>query len=237
MMLGLTALALKFMNRAEALEHPTRVQARILEYNDYGEPITRDIDVTVTTKSELEAIEQSALEAARYWGDAPYLLTDVDSDFAPALEGEYIPSSDGDIASAERNMEAFLALIRRIESNDDYFALVYGGQFNDTSDHPANLGWPGMARPDDGRLTTAAGAYQITRTTWNDIRQGLPDFSPQSQDLAAIKLLHRRRAFDDVVNGNTADAIRKLKNEWEAFRKYDSASLIAMYRSLGGNYA
>lgn len=124
------------------------------------------------------------------------------------------------------NLSAFLTLIRQAEANGDYYALVGGGQFSDARDHPANTGeFAGIQGPSG--LTTAAGAYQITRRTWNDLggvsRYG--DFLPKSQDQAAVDLLRRRGAFADIEAGNFDIALTKLKNEWEAFA-----------RMLAGNY-
>lgn len=148
---------------------------------------------------------------------------------------------------ASDNVMAFLALIRRAESRDNYRALVGGGEFNDFSDHPAITGeWPGIRRGDDGRLTTAAGAYQITRTTWNDLggsgRYG--DFLPQSQDQAAVDLIKRRGALTDIEAGNFDVAVSKLRNEWEAFARMIAgnyhislAQARDIYASNGGTFA
>jgi lysozyme len=153
----------------------------------------------------------------------------------------------------ERNLYAFLKLIRVAESQDNYNALVGGGDFTDYSDHPANLGWSGI-RLGVG-LTTAAGAYQITSTTWDGggwkplrsgVKQelGLTDFSPASQDAAAIALLQRRGAYDLVLAGDFESAIRKLTGEWEAFEKMiDGTYPITLadarniYQSGGGEFS
>ena len=63
----------------------------------------------------------------------------------------------------------------------------------------------------------AAGAYQIISTTWNTEIQPnlhLTDFSPDSQDKAAIFLISLRGAYNDVINGNFENAINKLGYEW-----------------------
>jgi lysozyme len=101
-----------------------------------------------------------------------------------------------------------------------------GGSFSDFSDHPALLGWEGV-RLDDGRLTTAAGAYQITRTTWKDLGGAAKygSFDPAAQDAAAMDLLKRRGALNLVKAGQFDTAVARLTNEWEAFA-----------RILAGNY-
>lgn len=70
----------------------------------------------------------------------------------------------------------------------------------------------------DGKVnyTTAAGRYQFLNSTWNDVARqyGLKSFSPINQDLAAIALIARRGALNDVVKGNYQSAIHKLGEEW-----------------------
>ena len=143
------------------------------------------------------------------------------------------------------NLRAFLALIRQVESNNDYNALVMGGSFSDFSDHPALLGWDGV-RLADGRLTTAAGAYQITRTTWKDLGGGdrYGSFDPAAQDAAAMDLLKRRGALNLVKAGQYDTAVARLTNEWEAFARILAGTFPvtpegarAIYADAGGAFA
>lgn len=112
------------------------------------------------------------------------------------------------------NIDAFLHLIRYGESsnsNSAYTTLYGGGQFSDLSRHPAiRFNLP------NGDYTTAAGAYQIVLTTWNRLRRSydLPDFSPASQDFAAVCLIKGRGAYSDVLAGRFDAAIRKCRPEW-----------------------
>lgn len=69
--------------------------------------------------------------------------------------------------------------------------------------------------------SSAAGRYQFVQGTWNELQKqlGLPDFSPRSQDLAAIALLDRRGALRDAAAGNW-DALlnnKQLGQEWQSF--------------------
>lgn len=132
------------------------------------------------------------------------------------------------------NLMAFLAVIREGESSDDYRALVGGGQFSSFEKHPAEMGWAGIRRSDDGRLTTAAGAYQITRTTYRDLGSG--PFDPESQDRLAIRLLIRRGAYEHVLSGDVIGAVAKLPNEWEMFKqpRWNVDRVASVYQSNGG---
>lgn len=70
----------------------------------------------------------------------------------------------------------------------------------------------------DGTInyTTAAGRYQIIFPTWVRVQAKLelPDFSPLSQDLAAIELTTARDALIDVQLGDLQSAIDKCSAEW-----------------------
>ena len=111
----------------------------------------------------------------------------------------------------ERNVKAFLAVIREKESRGDYRAIVFGGQFQDYGDHPRV-----SRRRKDGRLTSAAGAYQFTASTWDEVRRemGLADFTPASQDVAALGRIAYRGALPYVVDGFFDVAVAKLIQEW-----------------------
>ena len=108
---------------------------------------------------------------------------------------------------------AFLSLIRRCEGAN-YNTLFGGGAFSGWADHPRQK----VTRQSGGRplTSTAAGAYQFLARTWDDCRAatGLPDFSPASQDIAALWLIDRREALADVIAGDWLAAIGKCNKEW-----------------------
>jgi len=137
------------------------------------------------------------------------------------------------------NLQAFLDVIAEGEGGPEgYHALVYGGRFENFEDHPYNTGeFPGVRRP-DGRLTTAAGRYQITRTTWQDIggRKRFGSFMPEAQDRAAVYLMRRRGALPHVIAGEPEKAAYALRDEWEMFRQpqWTADAVAARFASLGG---
>lgn len=67
--------------------------------------------------------------------------------------------------------------------------------------------------------STAAGRYQIIFRTWVNLQKklGLPDFSPSSQDAAALELVNECRALDDIEAGKLADAVQKCAHIWASF--------------------
>ncbi|QAZ41584.1 endolysin [Methylibium sp. Pch-M] len=131
----------------------------------------------------------------------------------------------------DNNTAAFLSMLRSAEGTDrraDPYRVCYGyaHTIEDMSDHPAVTGeWRGAKLPDaicsgaglgPGCVSTAAGAYQLIRPTWLECKRklGLTDFSPASQDAAAVYLIRRRGALEDVQAGRLSDAIAKVAKEW-----------------------
>ena len=100
---------------------------------------------------------------------------------------------------------------------DPYRTLFGGGQFKGSFDtHPDIL------VNKDGYETTAAGPYQMITTTWNEAKDalGLPDFSPLSQDRAAIYLINRKlQQYDQSLpelqaGGMTPLIMENLADTW-----------------------
>lgn len=118
-----------------------------------------------------------------------------------------------EVALGNENVRAFLSLIRKTEGAG-YSTLFGGGTFNGWADHPRQK----ITKPLGGRslTSTAAGAYQFLARTWDECAAscGLKDFSPASQDIAAIFLIDRREALEDVIDGDWRIAIAKCNKEW-----------------------
>lgn len=109
------------------------------------------------------------------------------------------------IASAEGTAQA-----------DDPYSQGFGNTpIQDLSAHP---GTSHTFTQTDGKqnTTSAAGAYQFIKPTWDDAQKtlNLPDFGPKSQDLAALLLMHRNGSLDDVLNGDYSSAVQKDGKTW-----------------------
>lgn len=118
-------------------------------------------------------------------------------------------------ALANPNVNAFLKAIRLGEGTTDdkgYYRIVCGQMFTDTTNHPNVKVWVRRYAV----WSTAAGAYQIIHSTWVGLvdQYHFPDFSPHSQDLAAVALIKGRNALDDVIAGRLSVAISKCAWEW-----------------------
>lgn len=127
------------------------------------------------------------------------------------------------------NVQAFLRLIRAGESSqgDDAYWWLFGSTHSKAilaeslKDHPRVKTYEKYDGQfiKNGKLdyTTAAGAYQITASTWDTVIQPalkLEDFSPTSQDIAAVFLIQKHGALDDVIAGRVKEACAKLTKEW-----------------------
>lgn len=149
-----------------------------------------------------------------------------------------------DTALANPNVRAFLRAIRLGEgtSDDDgYRRIVGGGEFDSFADHPRKRVWIDRYK----LYSSAAGAYQFIAPTWDEMAQqyDLPDFSPENQDRAAVGLLIRRKALDDVIAGRIEQAIDKCKLEWASLpgstygqRTESLDRVLAEYQKWGGRF-
>lgn len=135
---------------------------------------------------------------------------------------------------ASINVKAIFRVIRAGESWNDRddnerdelaFRVRYGGWDAATRKHrpPAYFTsfdeHPRVYEPTPtGDVSSAAGAFQITARTWDDLRRQFPwlgpQFTPFEQQLAAALLIYRRGALDDVIDGRLEEAVAKCGREW-----------------------
>jgi lysozyme len=110
------------------------------------------------------------------------------------------------------NACAFLGAIAFAEGTHAHYDFTFAyRRFSSFADHPRIRVCAGSY------CSTAAGRYQILSKTWNAIRGSLPDFSPTSQDKAAIKLIRGRGVtnLDSIdTRAEFESAIRKVNREW-----------------------
>ena len=114
---------------------------------------------------------------------------------------------------SQENLSKFLDFTSKSEGAD-YNTIVGGKTFKDYTKHP---GVVGLTTPEGP--STAAGRYQITKTTYDDVatKLGIKDFSPESQDKIALELIRRKDALEDVKAGRFEQAIGKLGKTWASF--------------------
>ena len=119
-----------------------------------------------------------------------------------------------------------------------YRILYGGGQFEDLSRHPERVVVKRYS-------SAAAGAYQFLPTTWQEVAQRLelPSFAPEHQDQAALHLVKKRGALQEIDrNGLTKAAMNRLAPEWASFPTHagqsaygqpvkSHAELVAFYKT------
>lgn len=149
---------------------------------------------------------------------------------------------------AQRNLAACLAAIKWAEgtAGPDGYRTMFGYRyFNDFSDHPRQY-FPYTNEAGVTIRTSAAGAYQIIVRTWDSLRArlNLPDFSPASQDAAAVELIRERGALQDAYAGRMEAVATKCRSVWASLPGSDvdqptrpMSGVLAAFQSAGGTLA
>ena len=100
------------------------------------------------------------------------------------------------------------------DGQDQGYQVMYGGgKFQDLSRHPETVVKKRYS-------SAAAGAYQFLPTTWKGLAKELKlsSFEPKHQDQAALHLVKRRGALQEIDrSGLTPRAMAKLAPEWASF--------------------
>ena len=140
-------------------------------------------------------------------------------------------------ALQEPNVQAFLRAIRLGEGTSDeagYNRIVGGGTFADDSVHPHVR----VFLPKYQVYSTAAGAYQIIFPTWTALckQYDFPDFTPESQDEAAVALIVGRGALNDVLLGDLKTAVQKCAAEWASLPGSTAGQRTESYQSVENEY-
>src|SRR5690606_34480755 len=115
------------------------------------------------------------------------------------------------------NVRRVLDVISKAEGTDTHgYATAFGGgKLDSLADHPRQL-YDFTQTDGKANKTSAAGRYQFLQRTWDDVagRLGLRDFSPESQDLAAIELLRRAGALEPASMGDFQTALQRSGGTW-----------------------
>lgn len=110
----------------------------------------------------------------------------------------------------------YLDVIAMAEGVKHGYNTIFGNErFGNLNAHP-NV--RKQFKQTDGKVnyTTAAGRYQFLKPTWDGLTRqyGLKDFSPQSQDIAAIGLLIQNGALPHILKGDYQTATQKSGRTW-----------------------
>ncbi|WP_251992222.1 glycoside hydrolase family 104 protein [Acinetobacter sp. ANC 4218] len=143
--------------------------------------------------------------------------------------------------ASDPNVRKMFDLVAYTEGVKHGYNTMFGNQrIDNLSAHP-NI--RKQFKQTDGKMnvTTAAGRYQFLKPTWDGLSRqyGLKDFSPQSQDIAAVALLAQNGALPYVLKGDFATAIQKSGGTWASLPssqyKQGKRSWNDISKFLGGN--
>jgi muramidase (phage lysozyme) len=103
----------------------------------------------------------------------------------------------------------------RDRANGGYNTMFTGKQFSGYEDHPRKINRSRRYASD------AAGRYQFLSTTWDRLAKkiGLKDFSPESQDRAALELVKELGVSDNILKneGISPKVSRIIGKQWASF--------------------
>lgn len=124
-------------------------------------------------------------------------------------------SSAGGAWQLPRNVRAFLDTLAYAEGTDENYNYIFThATFESYADHPRK-------RKCSGKLCSdAAGRYQFLSRTWDGLtgELGLTDFTPPSQEKAAVEIFRRAGAYTNVSKSNVYEnftaALGKLNGTW-----------------------
>ena len=135
-------------------------------------------------------------------------------------------SSRVQIQNVDPKVKAFLDMIAwslGTLTENGYQVFANGTEFVSFSEHPRKrvcgpfYGSRGIIVDNTEELCVdAAGRYHIIYPTWVNVsrRLHLSNFSPESQDAAAIELLIERDVLTDLESGNFESAVHKSSSAW-----------------------
>lgn len=173
-------------------------------------------DKEQVSKDELPAeriIDQLIIRGGNHLAENDYLMSRV---IPKRNESPFFYPNLNDSSTSNSNIKKYLDILAKSEGtagymNNGYNTMFGGDQFSDFSDHPRVLKEFTETNGKKNK-TSAAGRYQFTQKSWDEAADalGLTDFSPRSQDMAALYLIQRAGQLDNVVNGNFEEATAGL---------------------------
>lgn len=190
--------------------------------------------------------DPNLLDLANTWpNDTQSQITSTLEDVQVALSPSTYAPVNVDASTADANESAFLDMIAYSEGTsgpNGYRTLFGGGLFDSYADHPRQV-FSFTNKAGQSLTTTAAGRYQFLARTWDALKAklGLQDFSPASQDEAALELIRERGALNDVRAGRFSTAVSKCAPIWASLPGAGYAQperkisqLVAAYENAGG---
>jgi muramidase (phage lysozyme) len=182
--------------------------------------------ICILTANFSYVIVDAAFSAHYNWGKAKGFAQTCKSKPWDCLRGKVPWPNFDPLATPDTNIKAMLDLIAWAEGAD-YNVSYTGQKFTDFADHPRAL------YTANGISSDAAGRYQFLSPTWDGLKSKLrlKDFSPQSQDRAAIELMKQCHGYGYAVRGDVAGFADRCWSQWASFHRSDGAKLDKRQRS------
>lgn len=170
----------------------------------------------------------------------------------PANNGSGVTkNSPPEVLVEDRRIKAFLDVLGFTEGTGDNYGKVVNGVVISAPYNPELVGKSNVSIKDFSKhpnilvrlnptlKSTAAGRYQFLTSTWNNLK--MPNFSPRSQDIAAIKLMIGRRMIDPLLAGNLRLAVTRGAPEWaslptEAGGSYYGGQPAKSFKEISDKY-
>lgn len=117
-------------------------------------------------------------------------------------------------------VRAILGVIRDAEGTSKYgdaYRVAGGGKITlGDLRQPQFHRWGFRDKSGNGNVSSATGAYQFLQGTWDGLARnyGFRDFSPYSQDLAAIALLKESGAIPYILRGDYFGGLNAARKVW-----------------------
>lgn len=133
---------------------------------------------------------------------------------------------------------AFLDLLAKAEGVKHGYNTLFGNtRFDSLADHP-NIKKQFTQTDGKKNVSSAAGRYQFLYNTWkglaNDLK--LDDFGELNQDIAALELIDRKGALQDVLSGDYRSASQKLGGIWASLPSSNYPQNKRSWEWLDANY-
>jgi muramidase (phage lysozyme) len=138
--------------------------------------------------------------------------------------GNVTRNSPAEALVTDSRIKAFLEVLGFTEGTGTNYGKVVNGTVISAPFNPELVGRTNVSVTDLSRhpnilvrvnaslRSTAAGRYQFLKGTWDELN--MSDFSAPSQDIAAVKLMIRRRMIDPLLAGNLRLAVTRGAPEW-----------------------
>lgn len=233
--------------RADVDTTMSDLSSQMREGSINSESAMAEFDALVDS-SDLPDIEKQSMKQA---GINRFLTIEFEQELAIAARSN-APSGVADgknpVASGlTPGQRGALNTIAADESNGAYNIRFDGSStgatFDSFADHPRIF-----VRTETGELSSAAGRYMFTATTWDRVANilGLTSFSPENQDRAALYLAEEQYnaqagnglTFDQVINSGDPQALIHMKDvlspTWKAFETMTDERFIELMTGQTG---